>query len=188
MSIHNVYYKKDLGSRLNILGIGEIGRTYFGAAPKKTDGYKLARLLLYKNSQFAVNQCQKWYDDTKTIADKCGVNILTLLYWEQKIGNWGAVGNSESDIVIEEFDPFASHYLLEAWLGTPEKYVKYESNMLFKEIIEKMWPNLLNYPINPVYGRSEVFRSTLKKIGVHSIVKKVIHLKDEFINNLKSPH
>lgn len=185
-SIYNVYYKKNLSNLLNILGIGEIGRNYFGNAPEKINGYRLARLLTYKKSPYAVSQCQKWYDKTKKIADECGVNILTLLYWEQKIGNWGAVGNSESDIVIEEFDPFASHYLLELWFGTPDKYVEYDSSILFYEIIRKMWPDLLDYPVNPPFGRSEKFRSILKKMKLYSLLKKTIHFKDELIYTINS--
>ena len=172
-AIYNVYFKNH-SHRLNILGVGEIGRTYFGEPARHISAYSLARMLLFKNSSYAVDQCQRWLDKSLPVATKFNINVLTLLYWEQKLGNWGAVGNSESDIAIEEFDPFSSHYLLETWLQTPKKYTKYQSNILFKEMIKEMWPELLEFPINPPYGKSEIFRTVLKKIGLLQVLKKMI--------------
>ena len=41
---------------------------------------------------------------------------MTGFYWEHMLGNWGTVGNSESDIAIEEINPFNSHLLYEIFL------------------------------------------------------------------------
>jgi len=183
-AIYNIYFKHH-GNRLNILGVGEIGRTFFGHEPKNLDGFYLARLLKIKDSPYAVEQCQKWLEAARPYARKCKVNILTLLLWEQLLGNWGVVGNSESDIAIEEFDPFNSHYLYEMMLGVDLKYSKYGGNLIFQEIIKSLWPVLLEFPINPPYEKTDKLKRVLEKLGVLSLVKSIIYKCDRLRFRLK---
>lgn len=176
-AIYNVYYKHH-NQRLNILGVGEIGRTFFGDEPRNIDGYYLARSVKIKNSPYAVEQCQRWLDSTLPVARRCGVNTMTLLLWEQLLGNWGTVGNSESDIAIEEFDPFNSHLLYETLLGVDKKYSKYGESIIFREMIRAMWPELLEYPINPPYKKSDYVRIILTKTGIFAPLKSMTYKVD----------
>ncbi len=98
------YYKNN-SDKLNILGIGEIGRTRYGKQPRYLSGYRMAYSLGYKESGYALTVCEKLIPEMLAAAKLSGINVMTLLYWEQMMGNWGVVGNSESDIAIEEFDP-----------------------------------------------------------------------------------
>jgi len=182
-AIYNVYYKQH-SHRLNILGAGEIGRTRLGHEPKHPNGYYLARSLKFKNSPYAVEHCQKWLDGTLPLTRRFGVNVMTLLYWEQWRGNWGAIGNSESDIAIEEFDPFDSHYLYETLLGVDKKYTKYGESILFREMIKNMWPELLEFPINPPRKRSDFLILALKKTGLYSGLKSLAYKADWVIFKL----
>jgi hypothetical protein len=176
-AIYNVYYK-DHGHRLNILGVGEIGREFFGKEPRKLDGYYLARSLKIKDSPYAVYQCQKWLDDTLPIARQYNVSIMTLLLWEQLLGNWGAVGNSESDIAIEEFDPFNSHYLYETLLSIDQAQLKKQPDIIFRAMIQEMWPELLDFPINPPFRRTDRIKRVLKSARLYSVLKHVLYLWD----------
>ena len=188
-AIYNVYYKQH-NQRLNVLGVGEIGRTFYGDVPRNIDGYYLARSMKIKNSPYAVDQCQRWLESTLPVARRCGVNILTLLLWEQLLGNWGTVGNSESDIAIEEFDPYGSHYLYEILLGVDKEYSEYGNSILFSEMIRHMWPELLEYPINPPYKKSDYVRILLTKTGVlkplKSLTYKVDRLRFEWKHRRRS--
>ena len=176
-AIYNVYYKQH-SHRLNIVGVGEIGRTRLGYEPRSLNSYYLSRSLKFKYSPYAVAQCQKWLDSTLPVAQKFGVNIMTLLYWEHWLGNWGAIGNSESDIAIEEFDPYNSHYLYETLLGVDVKYAKYGQNILFRKMIKKMWPELLEFPINPPHKRSDYINFALKKMGLYKGLKSLAYKVD----------
>ncbi len=174
--IYNIYFLEH-GDKLNILGVGEIGRSFYGKEPRGLDGYYLARSLKFKDSPYAVEQCRKWLDGTLAVAHANGVNVMTLLLWEQLLGNWGAVGNSESDIAIDEFDPFNSHYLYEILLGVePRPHGK--ANDLFLEMIRKMWPELLEFPINPPRGRRAKLMLSLKKAGLYPILKSIAYRID----------
>ncbi len=165
-TIYNIYYKK-LSNRINISGAGEIGRTIFGNEPKKLDGHYLAYLLHLEKSEYAINQCNKWLKEIGMIPQKYNLNTLTLFYWEQYCGNWGAIGDSESDIAIDEVDPYNSHFLFETFLSVNKKYIKYENNILFREMIKQMWPELLNFPFNPPTSFKERIKYYLKRIGIY---------------------
>ena len=175
--IYDVYFKQH-SHRLNILGVGEIGRGFFGRRPKNLNGYFLARALKYKDSSYAVEKCQEWLDRTLPAAEEYGVDIMTLLLWEQLLGNWGVVGNSESDIAIEEFDPFNSHYLYETLLGVNKKFTKYGHNILFKEMIRNMWPMLIEFPINPPYRFYDRLRNWLIKYSLFDPIRNLVYKID----------
>ena len=114
--VYNIYHRQH-GGKLNVLGVGEVGRTKFFDEPRTITPYHLAYMLKYRRSAYAMEQCAAWLAEAKTPARECGLNVMTLFWWEVLIGNWGAVGNSESDIAIEEFDPFGSHLLYETFLA-----------------------------------------------------------------------
>jgi hypothetical protein len=170
-TIYNVYYKSH-PEKINLLGVGEIGRALWGYAPKEVNAYYLAYALRYKSSPYATRACERWLRELCPVAERHNLDMMTMLLWEQLLGNWGAVGNSESDIAIEEFDPFDSHYLYETLLGVNEESIGGDRHVIFREMLRCMWPELLEFPINPPdNGRKKVV-SALKKIGVYPSLKQ----------------
>jgi hypothetical protein len=109
-TIYHVYFKSH-SDKVNLLGIGEIGRTRFGKEPRTLDGYRIAYKMGHKEGRYALRQGGRILDELEPVGRAAGLNVLTLLYWEHWLGNWGATGNSESDIAIEEIDPYDSHGL-----------------------------------------------------------------------------
>jgi hypothetical protein len=167
-------YYKHHGDKLNILGIGEIGRTRYGKQPPVLSGYRMAYPLGYKDSSYAIKMCDQLLPEMLAAAQRSGVNVMTLLYWENTMGNWGTVGNSESDIGLEEFDPYDSHFLYETFLAVDDKYRTYSNNTLFREMIKRMWPELLQWPINPPADNIRdrvVF--LLKRAGIYPLLKQL---------------
>jgi hypothetical protein len=170
--IYNIYYK-DHGDRLNILGVGEVGRTKFYDEPKNVSSYYLAYMIKHRRSSYAVRECGNWLESARPIARQYGLNIMTLFWWEVLIGTWGAVGNSESDIAIEEFDPFASHQIYELMLSVDAKYRTFKDNIFFDELIRYMWPELLEVPVNPPQGMKAWRDWALHQLGVEQAVRKL---------------
>jgi hypothetical protein len=89
------------------------------------------------------------------------------------LGNWGAVGNSESDIALDEVNSYDSNLLHETLLGVDERYADYKKNILFQEMIRRMWPELLQWPINPPYTLRGRVLSSLDKVGVLGALKEM---------------
>jgi hypothetical protein len=174
-TIYNIYFKRH-GDKVNITGTGEIGRMRFGREPKHLNSYLAAYKLGYADGgRYVIKQCEKILDELLPAARKCGINPMTLLYWEQLNGNWGTAVNAETEIAVEVFDPYGSHLLYETFLGVDETYVKYneEPCVFFREMIRHMWPQLLEWPINPpdtMWSKAAVY---LGKAGVMGWMKEL---------------
>ena len=98
---------------------------------------------------------------------------MSLLLWEQLLGNWGAVGNSESDIAMEEFDPYDSHYMYETLLAVDDRSVGGDRNVIFREMIRRMWPELLDFPINPPDNTRDAVKHLVKRLRLFGIPKQL---------------
>jgi hypothetical protein len=177
-TIYNVYFKNHQ-NKVNLLGVGEIGREYFGEAPRVLTGYYLARSLKYKCSKYATSQCEKWLKEASVVADKYNVDIMKLFLWEALLANWGVVGNSESDIAIEEIDPYDSHYIYEIMLS-----VKQTKECFFAAMIKEMWPELLQFPINPPETPKDLIKKYLVDFGLFHPLKRLIY-KFDYLRYIK---
>jgi len=185
-SIYNVYFKNH-SEKTCILGVGEIGRTFYGNQTKNLNSYRMAYKLTYKKSSYVIRQCEQLLAEMMPAARKFHINVLALLYWEQRLGNWGAVKNSESLIGIEKLDPYNSHLLNEIFLGVDEKYRDYRQApcILFREMIRSMWPELLEWPVNPPCDMRDRFISFLEKVGIFGLLKELKYQMNYVMYNLK---
>jgi hypothetical protein len=140
-------------TRINISGNGsEICRTFFETynylnthQPTIDD---LVRCLSQSGGKFAKNEVQKWQADFLS-SGTGDFNIIDMLYWEQRLGNWGAQYSAEQDIVIEEFCPFNCRLLITTLLSAPRELRIKPNYLLYRYLIEAMWPELLTFPLNP---------------------------------------
>jgi hypothetical protein len=131
--------------------------------------YKLG----HREGRYVLKQAEQILAELLPVGKAYGLNVLTLFYWEQTLGNWGATGNSESDIAIEEFNPYDSHSLYEIFLGVDDRYTKYSGSIFFKAMIQNMWPELLEWPINPPYKLRDKVLSCFKNTGCFEIMKEL---------------
>jgi hypothetical protein len=77
------------------------------------------------------------------------VDLADLFYWEQRMGSWQAMSQSEWDIVQEVFTPFNCRRLLVEMLGVAPRHRTAPGFRLQKAIIRRLWPAALREPINP---------------------------------------
>ena len=175
-AIYNIYYLNN-SNKVNITSTGEIGRSRYGVTKRKINSHLLAfKMGQNPNCRYVDIQCRKILSELSPVAAKYGLNLLTLLYWEQKIGNWGTIVNSESDIAIEEFDPYGSHYLLELLLGVDEKYTQYDEQpccLLYQKMVSHSWPELMEWPMNPPFTRRDKVLDFLRRIKMLNFLKEI---------------
>jgi hypothetical protein len=173
-SIYNVFFKNH-GEKILILGVSEIGRTFYGKEPRNLNSYRMAYKLGYKNCLYLDKQCKQLLAEMLPIVKKFGMNFWDLLYWEQRLGNWGATRNSESAIAIEKVDPYNCRLLFEIFLGVDEKYRDYRHTpcIFFREMIQSMWAELLAWPINPPYTVRDKISWVLEKTGFFQFLKEL---------------
>ncbi|MGH7380663.1 MAG: hypothetical protein ACREKR_00335 [Candidatus Methylomirabilales bacterium] len=98
------------------------------------------------NNPFVVKSWDNWLSQLGEIYN---VHLLDLFYWEHWAGNFAAMTQSEWDIVQEVFTPYNCRQLLMNMLGVDEKYRDHDEPILYKELICKLWPEVLDEPVNP---------------------------------------
>jgi hypothetical protein len=167
----NIYHHFcSLEQRVNVNGNGsEICRNQFNRYGRKLvdkqSNEDLASGLYGKGNlpTFVLTELQKWRNDLGEL-DKTGFTLLDFLYWEQRLGNWGAQFPSEQDIAIDEVSPFNNRALLELLIRAPRKERQAPLFTLYLKLIKGMWPELLEYPVNPhFYTRYGSFKQKLRK-------------------------
>ena len=172
--IYNVYFRNH-ENKVNLLGVGEIGRHYYGEAPRDIDGYYLAHSLGYRHSRYATAQCERWLREARGISEAYNVDIMSLFLWEGLLANWGVIGNSESDIAIEEFDPYDSHYIYEIMLSADR-----DQGDLFEAMYKEMWSELLDFPFNPPETLRDWVKHWLKRTGLFQNLKWQRYIYDRW--------
>jgi hypothetical protein len=131
-------------------GMGEIVRTCIRPRiPIKITGANLVKLYCidYDFLSYPIAQLDAWIDNIRDLCQENNINLFDMLYWEQRIGNWGALYPAEEDIAIDQFCPFNNRLLLTTMLSVDEKYRRYPDYILFYNIIKKLWPETLGEPL-----------------------------------------
>ncbi|MDR3583744.1 MAG: hypothetical protein P4L59_00260 [Desulfosporosinus sp.] len=109
---------------------------------------------LYEVAEFPENpyvseQFDKWFWDAKGFSEEYGIPIIDLFYWENRMGNWGALFALEQDIANEQFVPFNNKEYLLAISTIDIKKRSAPNYVFFKKLVYNMWPETLDQPINP---------------------------------------
>ena len=131
-------------------GMGEIARTCIRPRiPIKINGNNLVKLYCidYDNLSYPIAKLDAWIQEVGDLCKENYINLFDILYWEQRIGNWGALYPAEEDIAMDQFCPFNNRLLLTTMMSVDEKYRRFPDYVLFGEIIKKLWPEVLSYPI-----------------------------------------
>lgn len=132
--------------------IGELFRNPYGEYfldSKGKTAEELAKIFGYPNEPYVVQELDKWMKGLQL--DNIGdLSLGEMLYWEQRLGHWGAQYPSEQDIAAEAFRPFNNRMLIEIILSAQRDYTMEFEGKFIKELISRMWPELLEFPFNPV--------------------------------------
>ncbi len=131
---------------------GEVGRCpfrerlpFFDRLPV-TPSY-LARIAGYGREPLALESFARWLEG---LGPDYGINPLDLFMWEHDCGSWLATVEAEFDIAWAEIlTPFNCRDLLAAMLAAPPAVRKGSRPALFNETIRRLWPQLLDFPVNP---------------------------------------
>jgi len=132
---------------------GEMGQCYLRNRVSK-DKYNgpfsaedLAKMQGHADEPFAIKHFQTWLDEAD---DRYDVKLMDLFYWEHSHGNWLAMTQMQFDIAWREiFTPYNCRDVLQAFLSVDENDRVRPRFLLFKNLISRTWPELLDQPINP---------------------------------------
>lgn len=149
---HHFYNSTKKINTLSVSGVvGEVVRCFYGY----TSNRNITPKLLYElsgyagTSEYVYNEISKWLDGVKTYANQNNLSILDLFYWEQRLGNWGALYPFEQDIAIEENSPFNNRALLMNLHRISYKKRRAPNYEFFQKLLSHLWGDVLSEPINP---------------------------------------
>jgi hypothetical protein len=147
--IYNYY--QNFGDRVNLPGNIATGACWFYPTRKKTvDAALLTRLNQVDSFGYALENYTEWLDGCKDVCRRTGYHPTELFYWEERLGNWGTQTTLDKDIAQNDINPYNSRDLVSLLLSVyPDYAVDLGRYLLNKEIINLLWPQVLNVPINP---------------------------------------
>jgi hypothetical protein len=103
------------------------------------------------------------------------INLMDLFEWEQGCGSWLAATQLEFDIAWKDvITPFNCRALMEVMLSVPSRYRKGLKPVLFERIIQDLWPEILDAPINPHKQPSSRLRRIVLSLG--QLLRHTAHL------------
>lgn len=148
---YDMHYDKDT---VNVNGnAAEVARCFYGHTERAVTLNMLLTFTGYgEKSAFITNELRLWYTEATEWARSQAINLLDLFYWEQRMGNWGALYPFEQDIAIEEISPFNNRSLLYSLLQAKGKRRRGPHYPLFRTLTQHLWADTLLEPINPDQG------------------------------------
>lgn len=129
--------------------VSEIARNYYGVIRNQDINSRLLAYLSGMEHSFAVNQFSAWLNEAKGVCERAGIRITDLFYWEQRMGSWQAMSQLEWDIAQEVFTPYNCRDILVTMLSVDTKYRRTPNYILYRRLMESLWPEVLLEPINP---------------------------------------
>lgn len=169
----NIYkYHLDFDGMVSVNGnVSEIGRMCIRPfKPQAITAQNIVKLGYFGyGGTYFEKQFDLWLSE---ISDKCeqnNLNIYDMIYWEQRMGNWGAVYPTEQDIAIDQLSPFNNRLLLTTMLSLDEKYRDYPNYTLHYEIIKKLWPETLQVKVGVVLFKTAI------KLRLKHYLSKVLY-------------
>ncbi|MFP4163571.1 MAG: hypothetical protein ACLFQB_06730 [Chitinispirillaceae bacterium] len=162
---------------------GEMTRNFYFVPPLlKINGELLSRLAGMWGSALAGELFGRWLEDARSRVHTRD-HLLDLFYWEQRTGSWAAQSYSEYDIAFESFSPLNCRKLVEVSMGVRSSYRSPPRCRFHRDLIARMWPELLSWEINPSRNRVKKVLGGVKRSALHSAVKTVKYFPIPFFSS-----
>lgn len=127
--------------------VAEVARCFYykdGNHPERVTAETLAEISGYRANPAAIGSFSAWLND---VPAQTGINILDLLYWEHRVGNWAALSMTGFDTVCDVVSPYNCRELLQTALGVDLAF-RCKPYTLFRKICEIAEPRTLSLPFN----------------------------------------
>ncbi|WP_266078607.1 hypothetical protein [Haladaptatus caseinilyticus] len=149
-NVQFLYNNYDPATNLYITGNGPIYKLNYTLPNDGADVIQHAcDVLQYPDDDFIMSEIEEWLPGAIDYAEKYGIPPMILLYWELRMGRWGALAPREKDIAIRGISPFSNYNLLLAALNVDTVRLSPPDYDLINSIIRAKWPVLQKYPVNP---------------------------------------
>lgn len=170
---HIYNYYLNFSDKVNLPGnIATYGVWNYPVFRKKITSEELVYLNGVSRFSYAAEEYSKWISNALPFCQESNFSLLNLFYWEERLGNWGAQTGLDKEIAQLEFNVYNSRELVETILSIKQLYkIEYSSYSLNSLIARRLWPEVLQVPINPC--RKNTILKLFETFGLLSIVHKI---------------
>ena len=157
--------------KMNILLVGffsEVAKNYLERVMVR-NGKDVVRAIHFPDNKYLERYYQEWLDKNQSLIKSYNYKILDFIHWEQDITNFAGQNTHYSRHHVKLFSVFNSREILKIMLSVDPKYRDAKDPVFFRELIKKMWPNLLKYPFNPTIKENLIL--LMKKIRIYNSYK-----------------
>jgi len=154
--LHTAQYLHDHYSRQNVVRLAGLPSdimksTFYGYTRGSTTTEMLyAFSPYYRKSPFVEKQIAEWIAPASAFCREHSLQVLDLFYWEQRLGNWGALYAFEQDIAIEEFWPHGHRNMLLSVLKLDVSKRSKPDCRFHRDLVNHLWREAMLEPINPI--------------------------------------
>jgi len=143
--------------------VSEVGRPLyaFGNLPYSlVTPDLLANINGHKPMSFVRNEFKSWFVDAKDVNKKYNVDLMDLLYWEERMGSWQSSYQQQLRSACPVISPFNCRLLLEELLSV--EYTYRLKSKIHYDIIKSVDPHLLSFPVNPTSNNLSKIKKKIK--------------------------
>jgi hypothetical protein len=135
--------------------VSEIARNFYGFVPDRlVDEDYLTCAMDVDRSPLTRAEMKRWLPSARAACKAGDIELTDLLYWEFRMGCWQAYVQLQLGALFDIFTPYNCRRLLETMLGAPNGARSGMVAPLYRGIIARAWPELLDVPVNPSKARS----------------------------------
>ena len=109
----------------------------------------LCNLFELPEDDFSTSVIRRWIDRSRSAASESRIPLVSLFYWEHRMGSWLAECLNEGDIASECFSPFNVRAVLELLSTFPAVTRTAPDFRLFQRLMETFEPGSTDIPVNP---------------------------------------
>ncbi len=167
-------YHVNYSNKVNMPGNSVAGQEYiYNIVRRRLTADDIVSLSGLRKYKFAAEYFIWWYNDAYEKCLQFRVNPMSLFYWENRLTNFIQQIQLDKDIAQEEFSPFNSRELMIYYLSVKPKHNVSPDYRLHREVMKKLWPVVLDVPINP--STSSSLKSFMKTLGLLSTYYTLKH-------------
>jgi hypothetical protein len=133
----------------------------------------LAELIHIERFDYAEEYFTDWLNGCEDLCRQLNFNVLNLLYWEERVANWGTQLQLDKDIAQDDIIPYNSRLLMQTMLSADLKYREKPDFYIFTEITRALWPETLQAPCNPDI-KMDVLKIS-KRLGLMKALKNLYY-------------
>lgn len=142
----------------------EIFKDYYRQR-EASSGAEIAKLVgIPKKYKIYDKPFDKWIEENRDLIKKAQINMMDLFFWEHRLPNFGIAFVANQDLAAEEFSVFNNRELFLSLIKAKHACLTNHTE-IFKDIIEKLHPELMAYPINPRSGKGKIAALVKKNVS-----------------------